>query len=143
LILYLDASALVKLYTDEIHANAVRAAASNATLIACHDIGYVECRAAFARKRREGGFTSGDHLRARRQLDSDWEAFYVIAANAELLQRAAVLADDHPLRAYGSVHLAAAEAVSALTRDVEFRFAVFDVRLRRVATALGLAVLQS
>jgi predicted nucleic acid-binding protein len=143
LILYLDASALVKLYTDEIHANAVRAAASKATLIACHDIGYVECRAAFARKRREGGFTSGDHLRARRQLDSDWDVFYVIAADPELLHRAAVLADDHPLRTYDSVHLAAAEAVSGLTRGAQFRFAVFDVRLRRAATALGLAVLES
>ena len=67
----------------------------------------------------------------------------VAGAHAPQLKDAAALADDHVLRAYDSVHLAAAEAVSILTRDVEFRFAVFDVRLRRAATALGLAVLES
>ncbi len=50
MILYLDTSAL---YAEEGGAGLVRAAARQAQVVACHDIGYVEARAAFARKRRE------------------------------------------------------------------------------------------
>ena len=53
MILYLDTSALVKLYTDEISSGLVRSAANQARVVACHDIGYVEARAALARKRRD------------------------------------------------------------------------------------------
>ncbi len=144
MILYLDASALVKLYTDEAHSDLVRRAASAATVRVCHDIGYVECRAAFARKRREGGLSPDDHARCRRQLDRDWDQFHAVAVTHELLRRAAVLSEEHGLRAYDSVHLAAAEAVQGASRGrMEFRLAVFDSGLARAARTAGFPLLET
>jgi predicted nucleic acid-binding protein len=144
LILYLDASALVKLYTDEAYSDLVRGAASAATIRACHDIGYVECRAAFARKRRQGGFSPADHARCRRQLERDWDQFHAVAVTPGLLRRAAAFSEEHGLRAYDSVHLAAAEAVRAASGGrMEFRFAVFDAELARAAQLAGFTLLEA
>ena len=144
MILYLDASALVKLYTEEVHADVVREAVAEATVLVCHGIGYVECRAAFARRRRQGGLAPDDHARCRHQLDRDWEQFEVVAASDELLRRAAALSEQYVLRAYDSVHLAAVEAVYGASRGrVEFRFAVFDSELSRAAKAAGIPLLES
>ena len=57
MILYLDTSALVKLYADEPGSGLVRDAVRNAQLTVCHLIAYVETRAAFAKKRRMGEFS--------------------------------------------------------------------------------------
>lgn len=142
MILYLDTSALVKLYVDEVHSAFVRNAASRASARVTHDIAYVECCAAFARRRRDGSLAPGDHARCRRQLDRDWERFSVIAVTAELIRRAAVLVENHAVRAYDSIHLAAAEAAGNLARGrAEFRFAAFDARLLEVARSNALALL--
>ena len=50
LYLYLCAG---ELYIDEISSGLIRSAANQASVVACHDIGYVEARAALARKRRD------------------------------------------------------------------------------------------
>lgn len=142
MILYLDTSALVKLYTDETHSDFVRGAASTATVRVCHDIGYVECRAAFARRRREGGFSPSDQLRCRRQFDRDWGHFHVISVTPELIRRAATITEDHGLRAYDGIHLAAAEAAYGMARGrANFRFAAFDAKLAGAAKRTGLPIL--
>ncbi len=142
MILYLDSSALVKLYADEAHSGFVRGAASAATVRVCHDIGYVECRAAFARIRREGGFSAVDHSRCRRQFDRDWKWFQVISVSPELIRRAASITEDHGLRAYDGIHLAAAEAAYGMARGrADFRFAAFDAKLIGAAKRTGLPIL--
>ena len=144
MIIYLDASALVKLYTDEEHSDLVRRAASAAIVRACHDIGYVECRAAFVRKRKLGQLAADDHRRCRRQLDRDWREFHTVRVTADLIHRAAALSDEHGLRAYDSVHLAAVEAVYAASDGAaEFRFGVFDTELKRAAKSAGLPLLET
>lgn len=142
MILYLDTSALVKLYAQEDGSGLVRAAARQAQVVACHDIGYVEARAAFARKRREGLVTHEDFSRCQSKLDSDWEQFHVVGVTVHLLRRAADLADEYGLRAYDSIHLAAAESVKRVAgTGVDFRFAVFDGGLHRAAVQLGMPLL--
>jgi predicted nucleic acid-binding protein len=144
LILYLDASALVKLYTDEEHSDFVRRAASAAFVRVSHEIGYVECRAAFARKRRLGQLDAEDHLRCRKQLDRDWGEFHAVGVSAELIQRAAALSEEHGDRAYDSVHLAAVEAVYAASDGgADFRFSVFDTELKRAAQRAGFPLLEA
>lgn len=143
MILYLDASALVKLYTDETHSHRVRSAASAATVRICHDIGYVECRAALARKRNDGGLSPNDHVRCVRQFDRDWRYFHTVAVTRELLLRAAILSEEHGLRAYDSVHFSAAEAVrGASPGTVDFRVGVFDNKLARAMQRAGFALLE-
>ena len=53
MILYLDTSALVKLYVRERGSAQVRAHVNNADVIATSVVAYAEARAAFARLRRE------------------------------------------------------------------------------------------
>ena len=127
---------------DEAHSAFIRSAASRASVRVSHDIAYVECCATFARRRRDGSLASDDHVRCRRQLDRDWERFSVIAVTADLILRAAVLVEDHALRAYDGVHLAAAEsAASVVKRRIEFRFAAFEAKLLVVAQSNNLSFL--
>ena len=142
MILYLDTSALVKLYVDEEHSAFIRRVAFQASVRVSHDIAYVECCAAFARRRKDGSLAPGDHTRCRRQLDRDWERFNVISVAAELIRRAATLAEDHALRALDSIHLAAAEAAAGVAKGLtEFRFSAFDARLIKAARTSGLPFL--
>ena len=111
---------------------------------ASHEIGYVECRAAFARKRKMGQLAADDHRRCRRQLDHDWREFHTVRVTADLIARAAALADERGLRAYDSVHLAAVETVYAASDGAaEFRFGVFDFELKRAAESAGLPLLET
>ena len=54
MILYLDTSSLVKLYLDEIHAEAVRQLAGQAEVLATSKVAYPEAMAALSRRFREG-----------------------------------------------------------------------------------------
>lgn len=73
MILYLDTSALVKLYVQEAHSDKVRAAATSAAAINTHVIAYAEACATFARLGRE---RQDPHFfpEARRRLDLAWNS---------------------------------------------------------------------
>ncbi len=57
---------------------------------------------------------------------------------AELVERAAAPFPEEPVRALDAIHLASALAVRAVTPEVEM--AALDVRVRRNALRLGIAV---
>jgi len=62
LIVYLDTSALVKLYAEEEEGGElVRRAVAEAERIATSTVAYAEARAGLARKLREGVFTDEEH----------------------------------------------------------------------------------
>jgi predicted nucleic acid-binding protein len=144
LILYLDTSALVKLYVDEAHSAFIRQVASEAVGRVSHEIAYVECCAALARKRQDGSLAAADHARCRHQFDDDWERFSVIAVTTELIRQAAALSEELVLRAYDSIHLAAAEAAAGVAAGrTGFAFSAFDARLTRAAQARGLPLLDA
>ena len=50
---YLDTSDLVKLYIDELHADAIGALVTEASVVVTSIIAYAEARATLARRRRE------------------------------------------------------------------------------------------
>lgn len=106
--LYLDTSALVKLYVQEEGSSLVREEVEKASLVATCAIAYVEARSAFARRRREGRLPPGDHRRVIRDLDADWEHYFLLDVTASLIRQAAKIAEVHRLRAYDAVHLASA-----------------------------------
>jgi uncharacterized protein len=64
LILYLDTSALVKLYAVEEGREAVEHAVEEAELIVTSAIAYAEARATLALKHREGVFSEEEHSEA-------------------------------------------------------------------------------
>jgi uncharacterized protein len=67
--LFLDTSALVKLYIREEHHEIVATATRNASRVALSVVAYPEARSAFARKLREGTLIREDHDRVVRALD--------------------------------------------------------------------------
>lgn len=143
MILYLDTSALVKLFVQEAHSAQVRGAVSRSTAVVTHLIAYTEACSAFARLAAERADT-GLAGRLRRALDMYWPEWQAVTVDELLVRRAADLAVRHRLRGYDSVHLAAAEAVyRAAGEPAGFVFAAFDASLGRAATAEGLALLEA
>lgn len=141
MILYLDTSALVKLFVEEPRSDRIRAAVAKAQLVATHAIAYVEACAAFARlaslRNKETLFAG-----LRRNLDSQWRHWDIVAVTEPLVRRAADLAGHYHLRGYDSMHFAAAEATHSVFKDqVEFRFAVFDSQLREAAGRAGIPLI--
>jgi predicted nucleic acid-binding protein len=137
MILYLDTSALVKLYIDEPGRDIVMIDKEDAMKIACHDIGYVELRAALARLKRENRLTQEEERDVRIEFEQDWKTLLVLETTQTLLRKAADLADRFALRAYDSVHLAAAQHLVNCA-NTEIVFGCFDLRLGQAASALGM-----
>jgi predicted nucleic acid-binding protein len=128
LILYLDASALVKRYVREQGSDLVRNAMSTMEAWAMCRVGFVETIGAIAR-----GGEDEDVARAK----SDWVGFHVVELSQALTEHAAELGIEHGLRALDAIHLAAALSIG----DGKPIFATWDVRLHRAARGKGLHTL--
>ncbi len=138
--LYLDTSALVKLYVDEEGASTVHHAVDQAELIATSAIAYVEARAAFARRYRERGLAASAHRSLLRSFERDWPRYLTVEVAVSVIRDAARLAEHHRLRAYDAVHLASAKTLSdRVSRP--FIFASWDTALEQAAAREGLAPL--
>lgn len=135
--MYLDTSALVKLIVDERGTRQTRKVVGEAAAVATSDISYVEARAALARMRAGGRIGANATRAARGVLDEIWLDLLSVPADDELLAMAAELADEHSLRGYDSVQLAAA---TSLQRAGDVTFACWDLELRAAAQDVGLAV---
>jgi len=158
LILYLDTSALVKLYAEEPGREAVENAIREARVAAVSEIGYVEARSALARKEREGSFSTAEHDEAVAQLQQDYGEVYLSRPiTGDLIARAGGLARKHALRAYDAVHMTTAlvlreesldlmeasqEAGSSSRQEgaeLQVAFMTFDRSLTKAANSEGLA----
>ena len=136
--LYLDTSALVKLFIDEAGSQQVAVAASLAETCATSRIAYVEFCSALARREREGlevGVAEG----IRSSFETKWRDLVVVELNRAIAVRAAGLAKTHALRAYDAVHLACAQEIHETMPDMVF--ACFDERLNQGAKGQGMRVL--
>ncbi|MCL6569370.1 MAG: type II toxin-antitoxin system VapC family toxin [Meiothermus silvanus] len=137
MLLYLDTSALVKLYVSEEASDAVRAEVSQAAAVSTSRVAYAEARAAFARRTREGALSGGDLRRIVAALDADWESYLSVEVTDGIARQAGELAERYALRALDSLHLASALALQRRV-SLPLRFLCFDQRLARAAQeALG------
>ena len=119
MILYLDTSALVKLYADEPGRREVESSVQAARVAAVSEIGHVEARSALARKEREGSFSAYEHDAAVEQLRQDFHEVYLPRpVTGEVIARAGGLARKHALRAYDAVHLATALVLREETQEL-------------------------
>lgn len=142
IVAYLDTSALVKAYVQEAGTNQVLEHLRSADIAAAHEIAYVEARSAFARLFREGHLTQSEFDQLKSEFDSDWSRYTVITSDHGLLQRAANMAEAFALRAYDSVHLAAAEYL-ATGIDETVTFLCFDRKLCQAASVLRMQLLNN
>lgn len=135
--LYLDTSALVKMYVDEEGSDSVRAVVQQADAVGTSAIAYVEARAAFARRAFERALSPTDHRRTVRELDRDWQHYLAIQVTTALIRQAAKLAERHRLRAYDAIHLASAAFMSARIGE-RLLFSSWDTKLLAAAAREGL-----
>lgn len=143
MILYLDTSALVKLFLDELDSDLVRRGVARADFRGCHLIGYAEACAALGRQKRIARLAESVLSTQLAGLTRTWAQLDVIEPNWPQIRRAGELAVRLNLRGYDSVHLAAVEALwleAGAGSDV--RFAVFDASLAAAARTLGIAILE-
>ena len=138
--LYLDTSAVVKLYLEELNSTLVERAVTNARVTATSLITYVEVRSALTRRFREDRYPAASRDQILKRFEHDWNDHHIIAVNELLIRRAAALAQQHRLRAYDAMHLASVlELQQELRRPVTF--AAFDATLLRAAKREQLRVL--
>jgi predicted nucleic acid-binding protein len=139
LILYLDTSALVKLYVREPGSTALRTHAAKAGALATSVVAYAETRAAFGRLKRSGVSSDARHQQRARQLERDWEVLLRVELAPDVLRSAGDLAEIYGLRGFDSIHLAGALWLKARVSE-SVDFAVFDQRLGAAASRAGLTV---
>lgn len=137
MIVYLDASALVKRYVAEAGSPEVEALINGAQAIGTAVVSRGEVAAALARAARVGLVTRGAGAKALAAFSADWEHLVRLQLGEPLAARAAALAWEHGLRGYDSVHLASALAWSESLGET-VAVATYDRELRRGARASGL-----
>ena len=137
MIVYLDTSAFVKLFTSEPGRVETRQVVAAAQRLASSLVTYAETRAALARKHRMREISATAFERCKVDLERDWSTLYRFPPQAATVRRAGELAERLGLRAYDAIHLATAEQLQRDT-GVSVSFACFDKALNRAAATLGL-----
>ena len=140
MILYLDTSALVKLYAVEEGREEVERAVEEAERVATCAVAYAEARAALARKFREGVFSEEEHREAVTALDKDWRTLEVLSVTENVARFAGDLAERHALRGFDALHLASALLIRAASREQgggeDVLFLGFDMHLMGAVSEL-------
>ena len=108
MILYLDASALVKRYVAEAGSADVAAAVAAARLLATAIISRAEVTAALAKAVRLGYVTRKAAAVGLADFDADWPDLIRLEVSEAVVARAASVAWQQDLRGYDAVHLASA-----------------------------------
>ncbi len=139
MVVYLDTSALIKLYVDEEEGRElVHEAVDKADMVATSTVAYAESRSGLARRFREGYFTEERLRDAVSDLDRDWGDFLTLPASNSLAREAGDMAERHALRGFDAIHLASAKRLEDRFEDL--RFLAFDDRLTDAAKDADVSV---
>ena len=138
MILYLDASALVKRYVAESGSAAVESLIGGAQAVGTGVLSRAEVAAALAKAARAGLVTRESAAKALQAFNADWEHMIRLQVSEPLVARAASLAWEHGLRGYDAVHLAAALVWREMLGG-PVSVATYDRELWRSAQASGLS----
>lgn len=137
MILYLETSNLVKLYVKEKDSDRIKKIVEQAGVVATSVIAYAETRAALARKRREKGIEEKGYRRIKKEIDRDWENYFILNLTDEVAKSSGDLAEKYGLRGFDALHLASA---LLLKKEVSLSvaFSSSDIKLSRAAEREGL-----
>ncbi len=138
MILYLDASALVKLYVAEQGSAEIRKSVAGAAAVGTAAISRAEVSAALAKAARLGLLQRTEAEAADKCFREDWPDLVRLPVTEPLLEDAAQLAWRFGLRGYDSVQLAAAVSWQEVL-EAQVAFATFDRHLWTAAGEVGLA----
>ena len=137
MILYLDTSALVKLYVRETGSVAVRRETNSAEAVATSAVAYAEARAAFTRLARERPASRSRHRHRVAHLDRDWNRYMVVEMTQAVTRRSGEIAELHALRGFDAIHLASALWLQSAYSG-HLAFMAFDRQLIAAAVDAGL-----
>lgn len=145
--LYLDTSALLKLFIEEDGSAKVRALAegrAGAEVLLVSRLGYTEASVSLARMVHLGRLPAADLPHQQGSRDDYWDqSIQEVALTEELLEDARQLAQRFPLRTYDAIHLASAREAKRMLRgtfDGEVKFLAFDSALLKAAQSLGFTI---
>jgi len=141
MILYLDTSALIKAYVTESHSSDVIKTMRQCDVIATHVISYVETCATLARLQREKVLSLSVLQQIKQDFLKDWGNYFHIGITKKMLEKAADFAEAFSLRAYDSIHLAAANHLLQNT-DEKIIFGCFDKKLNQAANILNFELIK-
>lgn len=139
MILYLDTSALVKLYIEEAGSQEVKRAVEEARIVSTSRVAYVEARAGIARKYRERELSKEEHDQVVEDLIRDWDNYFIVEVSESVAKLGGTLTERQSLRGFDAIHLASALLLRNRTR-LDVSFSCFDERLKAAAKAEGLMV---
>lgn len=139
MILYVDTSALVKLYVDEEGSAFVRDSVDRASHVATSRVAYPEARSAIARRQAEHLFSPAVGRRVVAALDKDFLALVVVELVAGVATSAGELAARHAIRGFDAIHVASALECGRLL-GTDPSFLTFDRRQAQAAHREGLLV---
>lgn len=139
MILYLDTSALVKLYVDEEGSPQARAAVEAADAVATSRVAFAEAHAAFAAAARLGHITAAERAAIAALFRMDWRAYVVVGVTQPLVELAAELAFDYGLRGFDAIRLASAVLLRQRAGQ-SVRFMAWDRPLADAAARCGFSV---
>ncbi len=139
MILYLDASALVKRYVAERGSRETADVCARAEIVATSLVSRAEVAAALAKAVRAGIVEPDKGRKAQRAFVGEWSDFAKVPVTEALVARAEALAWDAALRGYDAVQLASAltwqESVGAI-----ITLATFDRQLWNAGQQVGIHV---
>lgn len=138
MIVYLDASALVKRYIRETGSAEVSSLLATASLVGTAIVSRVEVVAALAKAARMKLVARTGAAAAVQSFTLEWESFVRLQLSEPLVSRAAGLSWAHGLRGYDAMHLAAGLFWQEMMGEA-VTMATYDWQLWDAAQAAGLA----
>lgn len=138
-LIYLDTSALVKLYVREPGTDDVQRLAKSSASIGTSLISKAEAAAAFSKAIRVGYLPPEEARAAWGAFLDAWPSVVRLAINETIATQAGTLAFSYGLRGYDAVHLATALNWQD-TLDVPVLFATYDQQLWEIAKQVQIAV---
>jgi len=108
MMLYLDTSALVKLYVDEPMSQELMNVVNGTEAVATSLLAYTEACAAFAQARREARLSAQAYRHVVEAFVDDWPRYITVEVTDRLVKDAGKLAAHRALRGYDALHLASA-----------------------------------
>jgi uncharacterized protein len=139
MIYFLDASALAKRYLAERGSDRVRSLIQKRKDLAVSRISKVEIAAALSRRARRGELEEDAARGLPQQMDEDLQEMRIVELRPPVLELAAALVWQHPLRAYDALQLGSALRLARAT-GLAVTFLCSDTDLCRAASEQGLRV---
>lgn len=137
MILYLDASALVKRYVVEIGSKEVEQLIRESAVVGTGLVSRAEVSAGLAKAVRVGALDNKEGAEALNAFRKDWQDLVRVAVSEAVVARADGLAWQYGLRGYDAVHLATALVWQEVMGET-VTLASYDRHLWEAAEAAGL-----